>query len=82
MYQGYKEYTMLPMLFETGVGNETHFPEAGMSLQCPHFESASLFDTKCHLMVNLDYCSMRKDQLLRSAQGQMESEMAFQKRDF
>ena len=38
------------MLFEMGVGNETHFPEAVMALQQEHFEAFGSFNRKCHLL--------------------------------
>lgn len=41
---------MQPVLFETAVGNEAHFPEAVMTLQDEHFQSSSFFGTKGHLM--------------------------------
>lgn len=38
------------MLFEMGVGNETHFPEAVMVLQEEGFQAFDSFNRKCHLL--------------------------------
>lgn len=41
---------MHSVLFETGVGNEKHFPEAVMTLWDEHFQDNGLFNTKGHLV--------------------------------
>jgi len=43
-------HSVQSMLFERGLGNEAHFPEAPMTPQDEHSQATSLFIRKCHLL--------------------------------